>query len=369
MRILHICQGYFDSSFYKHFMNSTQELGIENIIYIPQNESDNNENDNSILISKNTYNLIERLLFFGKQNKSQKEIEKNIILNDIDIIFAHNLFSGGYVAYNLSRKYNIPYLVAVRNTDLNFFYKYMIHLRGIGHKIIKNATNVIFISLPYKTSVISGWYNGNKIIEEKSKVIPNGLSPFFMENIHSDNKKVTNSGQIRLLYFGEITANKNIETSIKVCRRLIEMNHKVEFTIIGEIKYEKFHQLLKDNDFITYLSHCPREKLIEQMKYSDIFIMPSFKETFGLVYTEALSQGLPIIYTIDQGYDGFFEQGEVGYAVNPSNYQEITDCILKIYDNYEAISKNCKQGAKRFDWKIIAKKYQNIYNNILCPSK
>lgn len=40
--------------------------------------------------------------------------------------------------------------------------------------------------------------------------------------------------------------------------------------------------------------------------------MPSHKETFGLVYAEAMSQGLPIIYTKNQGFDGQFPDGYVG---------------------------------------------------------
>jgi len=44
--------------------------------------------------------------------------------------------------------------------------------------------------------------------------------------------------------------------------------------------------------------------------------MPSITETFGLVYAEALSQGLPVLYTRGQGFDRQFEEGEVGYAVD-----------------------------------------------------
>ena len=51
--------------------------------------------------------------------------------------------------------------------------------------------------------------------------------------------------------------------------------------------------------------------------------MPSFPETFGLVYVEAMSQGLPIIYTKGQGIDGYFEDGKVGYPVNTKDSNDI----------------------------------------------
>jgi glycosyltransferase involved in cell wall biosynthesis len=59
----------------------------------------------------------------------------------------------------------------------------------------------------------------------------------------------------------------------------------------------------------------PKEKLLNNYRNSDIFIMPSYNETFGLVYIEAMSQGLPIIYTQNEGVDGYFKEGSVGYSV------------------------------------------------------
>ena len=50
---------------------------------------------------------------------------------------------------------------------------------------------------------------------------------------------------------------------------------------------------------------------------NDLFIMPSLNETFGLVFIEALTQNLPIIYTIHEGVYGYFEDNKYGVAVNP----------------------------------------------------
>ncbi len=96
-----------------------------------------------------------------------------------------------------------------------------------------------------------------------------------------------------------------------------------------------------------------------------MFIMPSFTETFGMVYAEALTQGLPVIYTRGEGFDGNFDEGEVGYSVNSSNYIEISDRILKIIKNYDKISGNCVTAANKFEWTNICKKYELIYKKIV----
>lgn len=93
--------------------------------------------------------------------------------------------------------------------------------------------------------------------------------------------------------------------------------------------------------------------------------MWSKHEDFGLVYVEAISQGLPIIYTRGQGFDNQFEEGEVGYSVKYDSAEEIVEKIELIINDYETISNNCIERVNRFDWDKIAEKYINIYYDIL----
>jgi len=92
--------------------------------------------------------------------------------------------------------------------------------------------------------------------------------------------------------------------------------------------------------------------------------MPSITETFGLVYPEAMSQGLPLIYTRGQGFDGQLEDGKVGYSVDCNNPEEILSKIINILDNYKEFSRNCIDNIDKFRWGNITKQYKNIYENI-----
>jgi len=119
--------------------------------------------------------------------------------------------------------------------------------------------------------------------------------------------------------------------------------------------------LLKDYPFINYIPPKPKEELINIYRNNDIFIMPSIHETFGLVYAEAMSQGLPIIYTKGQGFDGQFLEGIVGYHVNCKDPKDIYKRIKDILKNYESISNNCIKKANKFNWGKISDQYHNIY--------
>lgn len=168
--------------------------------------------------------------------------------------------------------------------------------------------------------------------------------------------------KIRIIYVGVINPNKNIEATIEACKILIELGYEVGYTIVGKILERKYYDLIKQYPFIRYIPHCKKEELINYYRDADIFVMPSKHETFGLVYVEAMTQGLPVIYTRGQGFDGQFNEGEVGYSVEYDSAKEIADRIVKILNEYESISNQCLINNDRFDWEKISRKYMCIYN-------
>ena len=99
--------------------------------------------------------------------------------------------------------------------------------------------------------------------------------------------------------------------------------------------------------------------------------MPSAPESFGLVYVEALSQGLPIIYTKGEGFDGYYEEGEVGWAVDPRNPAEIANRVEKILCDYEGFADRIEHLNLEhdFSWPLVARKYMKLYGEILGTGK
>lgn len=92
--------------------------------------------------------------------------------------------------------------------------------------------------------------------------------------------------------------------------------------------------------------------------------MPSFYESFGLVYAEAMSQGLPVVYTRGQGFDQWFPDGEVGWSVDPNRPNEIVNAILKITEDYKRYKENALRGSNRFNWTRIVVEYLEIYKSV-----
>ncbi len=366
MKILHINSYYNGSNFYKNLYDKQKESGLDIDVYVPVPvikaiDSNKSHMGDYTIVSVN-HNKCDRFFFHIKHNKIYKDITNIYSINNHSIVHAHSLFSNGYIAYKINREYGIPYVVAVRNTDINLFFAKMLHLRNIGINILKNAEKIIFISESYKRYTIDKFVpeKFKKEIMAKSIVIPNGIDEFWMQNKFKE-RIASHGKRIKLIYVGIIDDNKNIGTTTKACEILIRQGYEVTYTIVGKIMSNKYGNFIKKHSFIEHISHCRKEDLINYYRNSDIFVMPSKHETFGLVYAEAISQGLPVIYTREQGFDKQFVDGEVGYPVQYNSADEIVDRVKDILSNYINISNNCLEQVDRFCWDKIAKKYLEIY--------
>lgn len=366
VKILHINSYFNGSSFYKHLYDEQVRTGTKLDVFVPVSTSYQNNGEEFgefTKISKN-HKKYDRAFFYLKHNKIYRDVIKQYNINDYTITHAHSLFSNGYIAWKLKKKYDLPYVVAVRNTDLNIFFKKMPHLRSVGLQIMKDAEKVIFLSSSYLETIIQKYIPKNlkEEIYIKSLVIPNGVGDYWLKNL-GEPKRIARNHCINILYVGVIDNNKNILKSLEAIKLLHKKGYRLNFTIVGRIKDKRMFKKIKSLNFVNYFSPKQQVDLHEIYLQNDLFLMPSIKETFGLVYVEAMSQGLPVIYTRNQGFDKQFKEGEVGYSVDSNSALDISEKILKVLNRYEDLSQSCIKNTMKFNWTDINKNYIQIYQS------
>lgn len=366
MKILHINSYFSVSKFYKNLYDKQVNSGLNIDVFVPVSSTFKDfeaEFDTYTTLSSN-HTKYDRLFFHLKHHKIYKDIVRKYDIATYSVIHAHSLFSNGYVAMRLKKQFGIPYIVAVRNTDVNIFFKKMIHLRKMGLEILKNSEYIVFLSKSYRDEVIQKYVpeNSRELIFNKSSIIPNGIDEFWLKNRGSI-RSLPNKTDLNLIYVGVVNKNKNIITTVKAIEVLKLKGINAKLTVVGEIKDQAIYNQIKKHDFVKYLEPKPKEELLNIFRQNDIFVMPSIHESFGLVYAEAMSQGLPVIYTRGQGFDGQFEEGEVGYSVEASDSKEIAEKILEVIDNYGEISTMSSELCKIFNWNIIAENYNMLYKS------
>lgn len=374
MTVLHIANDYLGSTVYKELYGALSTNGLEQLVYCPVRNRTINKAEEQKGINL-PYKVcfspplrgIHKLMFKTKIRFLTNDISDQINLTKVNIIHATTLFSDGAIAYNIFKKIGTPYVVTVRNTDLNFFLKYMVHLRQLGLTILLNATKIVFISPVYLERFSNHPYIKKhvKSFEHKMVLIPNGINGFWIDNIRETRNTLSNP--VQLLYIGKFSKGKNVFSLINAVKHLVADQHQYQLHIVGGggDDSRRVMNLIEGNGFIKYYGQVfDKNILLNIMRTSHVFVMPSKRETFGLVYLEALSQGLVLVYTRGEGIDGLYGK-EIGESVNPNDLESIKNAILKITRNYKKYFFDTEKVRKNHDWDHIASAHLNLYEDSL----
>ena len=371
--ILHIANGFSNSSVHSNLVKELDRLGINQVVFIPVRiDRRNNIGKNEFIAAGTQFVYADVLKPFHHYAYHIKRLclfnalLRSVDVSKISLVHAATLMTDGGVAYNLFRKYGIPYVVAVRNTDINVFFDKMPHTWHNARTILLNAKRIFFISQGLKEK-----FENHRVakhilpqIKDKLVLMPNGIDDYYINNIKKDPR--TGHG---VIYIGDFSNNKNVLRLGKAVMQVREEKglEDVKLTIVGGGNNE-------DQSVENLIKSCPevfnyvgkvydKAKLCELLGENKVFAMPSINETFGLVYVEALSQNLPVLYTKGQGIDGLFDD-TVGIRVNPLSVTDISRALKKLLLDTEYYS-NKSVDFSLFRWSTIAEKYREHYRDLL----
>lgn len=277
-------------------------------------------------------------------------IKKKIpTLSNYDLIIAH-MPSGILFADKLG----LPFVAGIHNSDLeiltNPLYKFRFKKRL--EKALYNAKAIACRSFVIKDKLLKLYPE----FENKIFVAPSGIDA----GIINHSVKPFNYSKTKILTCAKLIERKNIDKIIKACKDL----YNFELTVIGDGKLKK--QLEKLDKKVIFTGWLKPEYVYKKMQESDIFILPSVNETFGMVYLEAMAQGCITICTKNDGIAGIIKDGENGFLVEPKT-DEIKNLLIKIQNLDKNIIEKIKISSintvKNFTSKKCAENYlQQILN-------
>ncbi len=365
--LFHINSYFAGRFFYRHMYRALENQGIKQSVYVPVPQGSGLQKSDfgyEVILSEN-HKAYDRWWFYRKHRKIYQDLISSVDIRNVFLIHAHSLFSNGYIALRLKEDYNLPYMVTVRSADAEVFFKRLFYLRSLGVRILAEAARVVFLSPAYREKVINTYVPQalQKKIREKSLCLPNGVDPFWHAR-GGKPKQFKKDEVLKVLYAGEINRNKNPLATAKALRKVKDAGREVLFTVVGPVTRPDLAKKLSSYPFVKVKEPVPKEELLTLYRNHHLYVMPSFREAFGLSYAEALSQGLPVIYSKGQGFDGQFREGEVGFSVDPRRETTIQTAIVKAVADYEGLSSRSLKKARCFDWDRLARDYADLYRRI-----
>jgi glycosyltransferase involved in cell wall biosynthesis len=167
---------------------------------------------------------------------------------------------------------------------------------------------------------------------EKLKIFPRGLDtelfhpkrrdPAFFEKFGAHN------GEVRLLYVGRVSREKDLDLLADAYRRLRTEGLSIQLVVVGHGPYsETFSESLPEACFTGYLTG---KDLATAYASADIFVFPSTTDTFGNVIIEAQASGVPVIVSDSGGPKELVENNENGLITKAHDLEDFTEAIRKL---------------------------------------
>ena len=381
MNVLHIANSYGGTEVYTELFSALDRCCCEQHVFVPLNARNHDRlgrqlidfgTKGSTLHYSTCLKHWHRYWYGAKIATAVRAVETWMAGARPEIIHAHTAFFDGAVAYELSKRLGIPYIVAVRNTDVDGYYAKFWWKRGYFLDILRKAARIVFISPKYRENFLSkkipGEWGGE--LDAKSVVIPNGIRDVYLANRY---RHAPEPGKpVTVVYAGGFFERKGLREIILACDSLRSEGMDVRVVAIGrglpfrpkDAPYAaEMETLAATRPWVVLKDHMDAPGLIGEYRAGDIFAMPSARETFGLVYVEALSQGLPVIYATDEGFDEYRPDGEIGRAARAKDAKETACAIRAILSDYEgcAARVGALDLAEDFSWEGIAGKYLALY--------
>lgn len=365
--ILHICCNLAGSTVFPQLFEALNEQGISQQVFVPEKHASNmgkNRPCGVPIIQKLTVKQSDALLFFRKAQRSVPVIRRELQLENCRLIHAHTLFTDGSIAQALSKETGIPYGVTLRYSDTEVLWR-LPWLRPLARSVLRNASFAVFLGESVRERVLAQWVTGEEREElrKKSLVIPNGISPEWLDG----RARSACAEPVRVGFAGKLIDRKQPLQAIQAVHLADERGPK---NFIwkgcgdGPMKAKVLSALRPNDELVGSLHGISAMKSFYES--IDVLLVPSSAETFGMVYLEAMSRGVPVLYTRGQGFDGLYPEGSIGFPVTCGRTEEMADKLGVIASgDYRAMSGRCIDAAAACAWPVVAQRWKDLYIKVL----
>jgi glycosyltransferase involved in cell wall biosynthesis len=174
------------------------------------------------------------------------------------------------------------------------------------------------------------------VSEEKIRVICYGAPPVREVKTVSLNA----NRPLRVIFAGSLIQRKGISYLLDAVRML---GSQVDLTLVGRrfAPHPRVDEACNRYRWIETLSHS---KMLEMMQESDVLVLPSLTDAFGLVVTEALACGLPVIVTPNTGASEIINNGREGFVVPICRADAIAESLETLHRDRELLAEMSRQA-------------------------
>src|SRR5919197_715470 len=312
--------------------------------------------------------------------------------NPFDLIHAHD-WMVARAALKLKEQYDFPLVATIHATEIGrgrgtLYHNYQKTIHDIEQLLTTHSERVICCS-NYMSYHIQENFG---ISTTKIDTIPNAVDILRFHQISNNDYQVMTSlhqryniplsGEKVILYVGRLVQEKELHVLTEAFEKLLRenvnnYNNNLSLVIVGEgpIKESLMADVCRRGlqKHIHFLGFVEEPTLLALYKLSDIFVIPSLYEPFGLVALEAMASGVPVVVSDIGGLSEIIENGVTGLRFLPGDSNSLTAAIRSILE-VPSLAEHLKLNAynyvvKRDDWDLVAKRTLQTYSKTMAKQE
>ena len=294
----------------------------------------------------------------------------DVAINEkLDILHVHYAVphaSAAYMAQQIlkTKGYEIPFITTLHGTDITIVGKDATNEPVVTFSINK-SNGVTAVSEGLKNDTLNHFDIDNHI-----EVIPNfiDLHRFKKQPKEHFKKALCPNGEKLLVHTSNFRKVKRVQDVLKVFCEVRQVL-PCKLLLIGDgperASMEELSRTTCQPDDVRFLGKL--EEVEEVLSVSDLFLMTSEKESFGLAALEAMACEVPVISTNAGGLPELNKEGQSGFVLDVGNVKGMVERAIHILDNenLQGFKQGALDRAKEFDTENILPRYENFYDQVI----
>lgn len=283
-------------------------------------------------------------IFFSYYARYYKKLFKYMLAQGLsfDVMYAHSFWHAGYIATLLKEEFNLPLIVQEHRSMLitgEFSDKVNKYLKAT----VDNSDAFYCVSNKLRDNVYS-----RTGLRKGIEILPNMVDDLF-QYMPLNNDKFTYT------FIGTLNENKRIIQLLNCFEKVCESNSNVVLKIAGDgPQLDQVNEIINGSEVlkkaVSVLGLLPRENVLDLLSETNVLVLPSAFETFGVVCIEAMAVGRPVICTRNGSAD--FVDDSNGILIDVDSDDQLIDAMRKLYQNYS-----------KYDQQLISEKCVKAYSS------
>ncbi|AHF10907.1 glycosyltransferase family 4 protein [Dehalobacter restrictus] len=281
-----------------------------------------------------------------------------------DLIHAHVALPDGHAAFLLKKDDDIPLVVTIHGQDFQSTLTKNEKCRRRLFEVLEGTDRIIAVSSKLKNII------RDQAFFSKTEVINNGID--LNDCVPPPDISGNTRKEIRILSVSNLKKTKGIDLNLRAVSSLTKKYPSLKYFIAGDGEERKALEDLTESlnlkDKVVFLGKLTHPEVMKEMAEADIFCLPSWQEGFGVVYIEAMAQGLPAIGVRGEGIEDALIHGQNGLLVAPRNVEDLSgalDALLRDPAYCRRLGEAGRQTVlDQFTWSNNAAQTARVYQTL-----